>query len=206
MAGLWETRSFCGSTAVVVSTQKKPHENQRRQQRKKPPERRRVGRGLRQQAVPEFQGSPAPQDLAGAHSCARGVGAGLSRPQTQRSLSAAGSFLHFIYEMPYCLFQYKQIAYTPRSSHEIVAAKGIKAVCLQNALLFLLFPFVLLVIVILPQAGLPRGTQRHEHRASTRQLLRFTSLKGYSLGRLAWCLPSSPCRAEETSPRRVSGT
>ena len=37
--------------------------------------------------------SPAPQDLAGAHSCARGVGAGLSRPQTQRSLSAAGSFL-----------------------------------------------------------------------------------------------------------------
>ena len=49
--------------------------------------------------------------------------------------------------MPYCLFQYKQIAYTPRSSHEIVAAKGIKAVCLQNALLFLLFPFVLLVIV-----------------------------------------------------------
>lgn len=54
---------------------------------------------------------------------------------------------HFVDEMPCCLFQYKQIAYIPRSSYEVVAAKGIKAVCLQNALISLSFSFVLLFTV-----------------------------------------------------------
>lgn len=49
------------------------------------------------------------------------------------------SLKHFVHEMPYCLFQYKQIAYTPRSSYEIVAVKGITLFACKT-LLFLLFP------------------------------------------------------------------